>query len=94
MKKRDAAFLEKAAKLINEHNRLESAPRNGQWDNSYCEEYKALCKDMVHLLYSYDSNIPAFARIRLLIEHGGTPICEDVVKCLKYVVHYIEDLSV
>ncbi|WP_455668238.1 hypothetical protein [Phocaeicola sp.] len=94
MEKRNEAFLEKAAKLINEHNRLESLPRNGQWDTSYGEEYKALSKDMLHLLYSYDPNIPEFVPIRLCIEHGGTPVPVDVVNCLKYVVHYVEDLIV
>lgn len=94
MEKRDEAFIAKATKLINEYKSLEEAPRNGVWDTSYSEKYNVLREDMVHLLYAYDSNIPSFAKIKQRIECGGSPLTDEVLKCLEYTIHYINDIKI
>lgn len=94
MEKRDEAFIAKATKLMNEYKKLEDSSPKDMFDTSFSKEYNALRDDMVHLLYSYDPSLPSFAKIKQRIECGGSPFREEVLKCLEYTIHYINDIKI
>lgn len=94
MDKRDEAFLEKATKLISEYKKSKEDSHEGVWNTIFNKECKTLSDDMIHLLYSYDANLPAFAKIKLRIEQGGFAPNDDILECLEYTIHYIKEIKI
>lgn len=96
MNTKDEAFLEKAKMLIKTHQEEFNGDVNGYFDykDPKAERFYSLKMDMIHLIYSYDPNIPAFGKLRATATSGGILPMEDVLKCLEYVMHYISDIKV
>ncbi len=95
MDTRDKAFIEKAKELIAKYH-------DEFGGNAYCyfdyrdpraELFHELKMDMIHLVYSYDPDIPAFGKLKGIATAGGILNMDDILKCLEYVIHYIKDIK-
>ena len=93
MNTKDKLFIEKATDLINRYDTL-VVELESVFLNTSNQEVKRLAMDMVHLIYSYDPDIPAFGLLRKKASNGSIYKVNDVVDCLKYIIHYIQDVRV
>lgn len=95
MDKKDKDFLKKAEELIKKYQNDFGVNDFGYFDykDPKAELYNDLKMDMIHLIYSYDPEIPVFGKIKKTAECGGMLNMHDVIKCLEYVIHYINDIK-
>ena len=96
MNTKDEAFIKKAKELIKKYQDEFSENAYGYFDfkDPRAELFHELKMDMIHLIYSYDPDIPAFGKLKGIATAGGVLKMEDIQKCLKYVIHYINDIKV
>lgn len=96
MDTKDEIFIKKATELITKFQDEFNGNTCGyfKFNDPKAELFHELKMDMIHLIYSYDPNIPAFGKLKEIATAGGILNMDDILKCLKYIIHYIKEVKI